>query len=223
MPYAEQTGHISWVTQWMLAVTLRQCGLWAAAGAPLQVAINLSMRDLLRQDLVGEIRKRLADHAVPPQLVCLEITEGSFIQEPERALTVLHELHALGVQLSIDDFGTGFSSLAYMKQLPVHELKIGSTFVRGMATGDKDIAIVRSTIELAHNLGLKVVAEGVEDQHCLERLREMGCDVAQGYLLAKPMRRKHFERWLKARDGVVLRATATAGADPQIEHIELTG
>jgi len=223
MPYAEQTGHISWVTKWMLAVTLRQCGAWAAAGTPMQVAVNLSTRDLLRQDLVAEISKRLTDHAVPPHLVCLEITEGTFMQDPERALAVLHELHALGVHLSIDDFGTGFSSLSYMKKLPVHELKIDSTFVQGMATSDKDVAIVRSTIELAHNLGLKVVAEGVEDERCLDRLRGMGCDIAQGYLLAKPMRRKHFERWIKMRDGVDLGAAESVDAEPQIEHIELTG
>jgi diguanylate cyclase (GGDEF)-like protein len=222
IPYAEQTGHITWVTKWMLAVTLRQCGAWAAAGAPLQVAVNLSTRDLLRPDLVGEIRKRLADHAVPPHLVCLEITESAFMQDPERALKLLHELHALGVHLSIDDFGTGFSSLSYMKRLPVHELKIDSTFVQGMATGEKDVAIVRSTIELAHNLGLKVVAEGVEDERCLERLREMGCDIAQGYLLAKPMRRKYYERWLKQQHGIDIGAKA-ADAEPQIEHIELAG
>jgi EAL domain-containing protein (putative c-di-GMP-specific phosphodiesterase class I) len=221
MPYAEQTGHITWVTDWMLAVTLRQCGAWAAAGTPLQVAINLSNRDLLRPDLVGEIRKRLADHAVPPHLVCLEITESTFMQDPDHALAMLHELHALGVHLSIDDFGTGFSSLSYMKRLPVHELKIDSTFVQGMATSKKDIAIVRSTIELAHNLGLKVVAEGVEDEACLERLREMGCDIAQGYLIAKPMRRKHFERWVQVRDGVDLSGGDSADAEPQIEHIEL--
>jgi EAL domain-containing protein (putative c-di-GMP-specific phosphodiesterase class I) len=223
MPYAEQTGHITWVTRWMLAVTLRQCGAWAAAGVPLQVAVNLSNRDLLRTDLVGDVRKRLADHAVPPHLVCLEITEGTFMQDPERALKVLHELHALGVHLSIDDFGTGFSSLSYMKRLPVHELKIDSTFVQGMASGKKDVAIVRSTIELAHNLGLKVVAEGVENEVCLGQLRDMGCDIAQGYLLAKPMRRKYFERWLKQAHGIEFAAAPTAGGDPQIEHIELAG
>ncbi len=198
MPYAEQTGYVRVITRWMLAVTLRQCGLWAAAGMPLEVAVNLSARDLARDDLVRAIAELLQTHRVPPQLVCLEITESTFMQDPELALGVLQALHALGVHLSIDDFGTGFSSLAYMKRLPVHELKIDSTFVQGMATGAKDVAIVRSTIELAHNLGLRVVAEGVEDERCLARLRELGCDIAQGYLLGRPMRRSAFEDWRRA-------------------------
>ena len=201
MPYAEQTGYISWVTRWMLAVTLRQCGAWAAAGTPIQVAVNLSARDLMRSDLVSDVEKRLADHAVPPHLVCLEITESTFMQDPERALAVLNEPRALGVHLAIDDFGTGFSSLSYMKQLPVNELKIDATFVQGMATSERDVAIVRSTIELAHNLGLKVVAEGVEDERCLATLRDMDCDYAQGFLLGRPMRRSAFENWQQARAG----------------------
>jgi EAL domain-containing protein (putative c-di-GMP-specific phosphodiesterase class I) len=219
MPYAEQTGYISWVTKWMLAVTLRQCGAWAAAGTPLQVAVNLSTRDLLRSDLVDDVRKRLADHAVPPHLVCLEITESTFMQDPERALAVLNELRSLGVHLAIDDFGTGFSSLAYMKQLPVNELKIDATFVQGMATSERDVAIVRSTIELAHNLGLKVVAEGVEDERCLEALRSMNCDLAQGFLLGRPMRRSAFDNWQRTREGgrqpraAPEKETASEGAD----------
>jgi diguanylate cyclase len=200
MPYAEQTGYIRVVTRWMLAVTLRQCGAWAASGLPLQVAINLSVRDLVRHDLVGAVDDLLHAHKVPPQLVCLEITESSFMQDPERAMDVLRDLHGLGVHLSIDDFGTGFSSLAYMKQLPVHELKIDRTFVQGMASSEKDVSIVRSTVQLAHNLGLKVVAEGVEDERCLQRLRELKCDLAQGYLLGRPMRRSAFEQWARGRD-----------------------
>jgi len=208
MPYAEQTGYVRVITRWMLAVTLRQCGAWAAAGTPLEVAVNLSARDLARTDLVRAVAELLQAHQVPPQLVCLEITESTFMQNPELALGVLHGLHALGVHLSIDDFGTGFSSLAYMKRLPVHELKIDSTFVQGMASGVKDVAIVRSTIELAHNLGLRVVAEGVEDERCLARLRELGCDIAQGYLLGRPMRRSAFENWQRTHD----RAGAGAAA-----------
>ena len=199
MPYAEQTGYIRVVTRWMLAVVLRQCGAWAAAGTPLQVAVNLSARDLERQDLVRAVEDLLRTHNVPPHLVCLEITESTFMQDPDRALELLDKLNALGVRLSIDDFGTGFSSLGYMKRLPVHELKIDATFVQGMATSEKDVSIVRSTIQLAHNLGLKVVAEGVEDERCLERLRALGCDEAQGYLLGRPMRRSAFETFLRTR------------------------
>jgi diguanylate cyclase (GGDEF)-like protein len=211
LPYAEQTGHISWVTRWMLAVTLRQCGAWAAAGTPMQIAINLSARDLMRPDLVTDIEKRLRDHAVPPHLVCLEITESTFMQDPDRALRVLHDLRALGVHLSIDDFGTGFSSLSYMKRLPVHELKIDATFVQGMAISERDVAIVRSTIDLAHSLGLKVVAEGVEDERCLARLREMDCDLAQGYLIGRPVRRSAFEKAQKL-GGTAAAARPAGGA-----------
>ena len=200
MPYAEQTGYIRVVTRWMLAVTLRQCGAWAASGLPLQVAINLSVRDLVRHDLVGAVDDLLHTYKVPAHLVCLEITESSFMQDPERAMDILRDLHGLGVHLSIDDFGTGFSSLAYMKQLPVHELKIDRTFVQGMATSEKDVSIVRSTVQLAHSLGLKVVAEGVEDERCLERLRELRCDLAQGFLLGRPMRRAAFEEWARRQD-----------------------
>jgi diguanylate cyclase (GGDEF)-like protein len=218
LPYAEQTGYISVVTRWMLAVTLRQCGTWAAAGTPLQVAINLSERDLRRLDLVKDIEKRLKDHDVPPHLVCLEITEGTFMQDPERSLRTLNDLRALGVHLSIDDFGTGFSSLSYMKQLPVHELKIDATFVQGMATSERDVAIVRSTIELAHNLELKVVAEGVEDERCLARLREMGCDLAQGYLIGRPVRRSDFEKAQATRlSGARSRGTSAAASMESIE------
>lgn len=197
MAYAEQTGFVRVITRWMLAVTLRQCGRWAAAGMPLQVAVNLSVRDLMSRDLPQLVDDLLHKHCVPPELVCLEITESSFIEDPEYALATLRELDALGVRLAIDDFGTGFSSLAYLKRLPVDELKIDRTFVMGMAEDRNDRMIVRSTIELAHNLGLKVVAEGVETDACLDELRALGCDFAQGYLISGPLRRSKLEAWLR--------------------------
>ncbi len=197
MPYAEQTGFIRVITRWMLAVTLRQCGRWAADGTPLQVAVNISARDLMSRDLPQLVGDLLRSHRVPPQLVCLEITESSFIEDPEHALATLRALHALGVRLAIDDFGTGFSSLAYLKRLPVDELKIDRTFVMGMAEDRDDRMIVRSTIELAHNLGLKVVAEGVETDACLDELRALGCDLAQGYLISGPLRRSRLEAWMR--------------------------
>jgi diguanylate cyclase (GGDEF)-like protein len=199
MPYAEHTGYVRVLTRWMLAVTLRQCGLWAAAGMPMQVAVNISTRDLMWPDLVPFVAGLLRAHAVPARLVCLEITESLFIEDPEAALGALHELAALGVHLAIDDYGTGFSSLAYMKRMPVQELKIDASFVRGMAAGDKDRSIVRSTVQLAHSLGLKVVAEGVEDAATLDALREARCDLAQGFHIARPMRRAHLERWVRER------------------------
>jgi diguanylate cyclase (GGDEF)-like protein len=197
MPYAEQTGFIRVITRWMLAVTLRQCGRWAADGMPLQVAVNISARDLMSRDLPQLVNDLLHNHRVPPDLVCLEITESSFMEDPEHALATLRALHGLGVRLAIDDFGTGFSSLAYLKRLPVDELKIDRAFVMGMAEDRDDRMIVRSTIELAHNLGLKVVAEGVETDACLDELRALGCDLAQGYLISGPLRRSKLETWLR--------------------------
>jgi EAL domain-containing protein (putative c-di-GMP-specific phosphodiesterase class I) len=200
----------------MLAVTLRQCGLWAEAGRPLSVAVNISTRDLGWAELPAFIAEQLRAHAVPPQLVCLEVTEGVLMDDPEYALSALHALRELGVRLAIDDFGTGFSSLAYMKRMPVQELKLDAAFIKGMASSAKDEAIVRSTIQLAHSLGLQTVAEGVEDAATLRRLRDMGCDQAQGYFVARPMRRAALESWVRQRDA----ATATAARVPAADRSE---
>jgi diguanylate cyclase (GGDEF)-like protein len=197
MPYAEQTGFIRVVTRWMLAVTVRQCGKWAADGLPLQVSVNISARDLMNRELPFVVADLLRAHDVPPHLLCLEITESSFMEDPKHAQATLQQLHALGIKLAIDDFGTGFSSLAYLKKLPVAELKIERSFVMGMTADKDDRVIVRSTVELAHNLGLQVVAEGVEDEACLEQLRDLGCDFVQGYLMSGPLRRRTLETWLR--------------------------
>jgi len=197
MPYAEQTGFVRVVTRWMLAVTVRQCGKWAADGIPMQVSVNISARDLMNRELPYVIADLLRAHVVPPHLLCLEITESSFMEDPKHAQATLGQLDALGIRLAIDDFGTGFSSLAYLKKLPVAELKIERSFVMGMAEDKDDRVIVRSTIELAHNLGLQVVAEGVEDEACLAQLCELGCDFVQGYLMSGPLRRRTLEVWLK--------------------------
>ncbi|GAB4475135.1 MAG: hypothetical protein OHK0044_20220 [Burkholderiaceae bacterium] len=213
MPYAEQTGFVRVITRWMLAVTLRQCGRWAAQGTPLQVAVNISVRDLLSRDLPQLVGDLLQKDRVPPELVCLEITESSFMEDPEHALATLRALHDLGVRLAIDDFGTGFSSLAYLKRLPVDELKIDRTFVMGMADDRDDRMIVHSTIELAHNLGLKVVAEGVETDACLDELRVLGCDLVQGYLISGPLRRSKLETWLRESPWGVAQPAAVVVAD----------
>ena len=138
----------------------------------------------------------LAKSQVPADLVCLEITESSFMDNPQRAVQTLGRLHALGVRLSIDDFGTGFSSLAYLRKLRVHEMKIDRTFVAAMEEAN-DMVIVRSTIDLAHNLGLRVVAEGVEDERSLARLRAIGCDEAQGYFMSRPLPEEKLREWLR--------------------------
>lgn len=217
MPYAEKTGFVRVITRWMLAVTLRQCGRWAADGQPLQVAVNLSTRDLMSAELPHLIGELLKTHQVPPHLVCLEITESSVMDDPDRALEVLLGLHGLGLKLSVDDFGTGFSSLTYLKKLPVDELKIDRSFVYRMIDDPDDRMIVRSTVELAHNLGLKVVAEGVETQACLEALRALGCDMAQGYLFSHALRRVKLEAWLRQSSwGLVIEPAGVAEASEPV-------
>ncbi len=197
MPYAEQTGFVRVVTRWMLEVTLRQCGKWVEQGMPLEVSVNISARDLVNPDLPVVVSDLIGLYSIPPNLICFEITESSFMEDPNHALQTLRRLDALGVRLSIDDFGTGFSSFAYLKKLPVDELKIDRMFVMGMTEDRDDQIIVRSTIDLAHNLGLKAVAEGVEDEGCLEALRAFGCDLAQGFHISRPMRRTTLEQWLR--------------------------
>ena len=196
MPYAEQTGFVRHVTGWMLAQAIGQCGRWYEQGMPLQVSINISTRDLVDEGLPGLVGRLLGQHRLPPALVCLEITESSFMQDPERALKTLRELDALGVEISIDDFGTGFSSLSYLKRLPVDELKIDRAFVMNMLDDADDFTIVRSTVELAHNLGLRVVAEGVETAAAMDALRAVGCELAQGYHASRPIPVDAFQRWL---------------------------
>ena len=196
MPYAEQTGFVRHVTKWMLDRSIAQCGRWFADGLALQVSINISTRDLLDVTLPGLVGRLLVQNAVPARLICLEITESSFMEDPERALATLHEIDALGVEISIDDFGTGFSSLAYLKKLPVDELKIDRAFVKNMLEDPDDFIIVRSTVELAHNLGLRVVAEGVETAEAMGALTRIGCDLAQGYHASRPVPPDELLDWL---------------------------
>jgi EAL domain-containing protein (putative c-di-GMP-specific phosphodiesterase class I) len=196
MPFAERTGFVRTVTRFVLETTLTRCGQWLAQGIRLQVSVNISVRDLQNTELPDIVASLLSSCAVPPELVCLEITESSFMENPQRALHTLGRLRALGIRLSIDDFGTGFSSLAYLRKLRVHEIKIDRTFIAAMEDSD-DMVIVRSTIELAHNLGLQVVAEGIEDEKSLARLRAMGCDEAQGFFMSRPLPEDRLLEWLQ--------------------------
>ena len=195
VPFAERTGFVRTVTRCVLEMALRRCGQWLAKGIRLQMSVNISVRDLQNPELPDIVASLLASSSVPAELVCLEITESSFMENPERAVDTLGRLHALGVRLSIDDFGTGFSSLAYLRKLRVHEMKIDRTFIAAMEDAN-DMVIVRSTIDLAHNLGLRVVAEGIEDERSLARLRSMGCDEAQGYFMSRPLPEDKLLEWL---------------------------
>jgi EAL domain-containing protein (putative c-di-GMP-specific phosphodiesterase class I) len=195
IPFAEQTGFIREITRWMLATGVREMARWAELGQPLKLSINLSTRDLLDVDLVERVDALLRQHDVPAGRLCLEITESAIMDDPQRAQATMERLSALGFSLSIDDFGTGYSSLAYLKKLPVEELKIDQSFVKCMETDQDDAKIVRSTIELAHNLGLSVVAEGVENEAVWNMLRDLKCDQAQGYHMGKPMPADTFSSW----------------------------
>ena len=199
IPFAEQTGYIKAVTRWVLERALKQCGEWHLRGVDVKISINMSARDLLNPELVPMVSELTARFKIPAPLVCLEITESAVMEDPARALETLERLHKLGLRLSIDDFGTGQSSLAYIRKLPVQEMKIDRSFVRNMVADKDDAVIVRSTIELGHNMGLRVVAEGVEDHGALMLLTKLGCDEAQGYFIARPLPPEEYEAWLRRR------------------------
>ncbi|KQY90447.1 bifunctional diguanylate cyclase/phosphodiesterase [Pelomonas sp. Root1444] len=198
IPFAEQTGFIRMLSAWVLSGAAKFAREALDAGLSLRLSVNLSTRDLMDQDLPAKIEALLAPREVPPAALCLEITESAIMDDPERALSTLEQLHAMGLKLSIDDFGTGYSSLAYLKRLPVDELKIDKSFVMAMERDLDDARIVRSTIELAHNLGLSVVAEGLETAKAWAMLARLGCDEGQGYFICKPMPQEQFIAWAAA-------------------------
>lgn len=195
---AEGVGLIDELTSWVMNRAIAQCSACHAEGLQLGMSINLSVKNLLNNQLADEITVLLERHQLNSRFVTFEITESSMMDNPENSIKVLNELSDIGVAISVDDFGTGFSSLAYLKQLPVNELKIDKSFVLEMERNDSDAVIVHSTIELGHNLGLYVVAEGVEDQQTCDILKHYGCDLAQGYFIAHPLPANEFMTWLKA-------------------------
>jgi EAL domain-containing protein (putative c-di-GMP-specific phosphodiesterase class I) len=215
IPLAEVTGLVQPLTTWVLATALRRCRLWQDAGLALTVSVNLSPRSLQDAQLAGEVGSMLREFGVPPSSLVLEITESGIVADPERALEIAGALGRMGVRLAIDDFGTGYTSLAFLTRLPVDEIKIDKSFVIGM-TSPEDAVIVRSTIDLGHDLGLRVVAEGVETAEALEALAALRCDRAQGLHIGRPMAADDFESWL--RESPMGRGTArpldTPGATP---------
>ncbi|WP_242658240.1 putative bifunctional diguanylate cyclase/phosphodiesterase [Klenkia brasiliensis] len=199
---AEQIGRIGAVTDYVLDLALERCRRWLDQDIALSVAVNLSAKCLAEPDLVDRVRAALRRHGVAGSLLTLELTEGIVVDDSVRNSTVLADLHALGLRLSMDDFGTGYSSLSQLRQLPIDELKIDKSFVLGMSTSQSESFIARSIVELAHNLGLRVVAEGVEDEVTRDLLAEMGCDKLQGFLVSRPLPDDRLENWLLARTGV---------------------
>ncbi|HUK57187.1 MAG TPA: PAS domain-containing protein [Nitrospiria bacterium] len=193
---AEQTGLIHPLTRWVMAAGMRQCKAWHEAGMELTVSVNLSARNLLDPKLPALVAEQLQSAGVNPGWMRFEITESAIMADPVHALDVLTKLHEMGIRLSIDDFGTGYSSLFYLQKLPVDTIKIDKSFIINMGRNQNDVVIVRSTIDLAHSLGLRAIAEGVETQDLWDRLSPMGCDAAQGYYISKPLPSEEFTRWI---------------------------
>ncbi len=198
IPLAEAGNVVQVITEWVLAAAVRECRRWQLAGLDLGVSVNLSPRSLRDAALPAALSALLAAERLPPERLTLEITESSLLADPEHALRVLNQIVELGVGLSIDDFGTGYSSLAHLKQLPVSEVKVDRSFVRDMTRNERDAAIVRSMIDLAHDLGRVVVAEGIEEEATWHRLAELGCDLGQGFLISRPMPQRQLATWLAA-------------------------
>ncbi|TFW34816.1 putative bifunctional diguanylate cyclase/phosphodiesterase [Massilia horti] len=196
IPFAEQTGFIREITPWLLESVVRQLSSWHESGLDITVSANLSALDLLDPGLSVRVRELLERYAVPPGRLCLEITESALMADPTVALAHLADLAALGIKLSIDDYGVGQASLAYLKMLPVHELKLDRSFITAIHKTPRNAAIVESTIMLAHALGLIVVAEGAETEAEMRWLVEHGCDVAQGYFIARPMPAQQLPGWI---------------------------
>lgn len=193
---AEQSGMIHSLTNWVLRSAVRQSEQWQLQGFNLPLAVNLSARNLFEPGLPEEITQLLQQHRLEPSSLSLEITESAIMADPSRAEQILRQLHAIGIQLSIDDFGIGYSSFGYLSRLTVNRLKVDKSFVMRMMKSPNDAVIVRSTIDLAHNLGLEVVAEGVEDQETYDALLKWNCDAAQGYFMSRPLPAEDFSRWL---------------------------
>lgn len=196
IPLAEITSFIHPLTHWVLDKSLKQCQQWHQLGYSLIVSVNLSVRNLLDERLPKSIEGLLKKYEIPASLLHIEITESMMMSDPNRALRILQQLNDLGIHLAIDDFGTGYSSLAYLKRLPVKTLKIDRSFVMNMLEDKHNQVIVHSTVNLAHNLGLRVVAEGVESDEIMQSLQMIGCDAAQGYFIAKPMPATVTLEWL---------------------------
>ena len=200
IPVAERSGLIGPLTSHVLDASLAACAQWARAGHEVGIAVNLSARSLHDADLVAEVERLLRRHGVPAKQLTLEVTEGSVMADPTRAVAVLHALRDLGVRLSVDDFGTGYSSLAYLQRLPVQEVKIDRSFVIGLGQARENTAIVRAIVDLGRALGLDVVAEGVEDADTWQLLAAMNCDLVQGWHLSRPMPIDALPAWLDARE-----------------------
>ena len=199
IPMAQQTGLIKPLTMYVIDAALEQCRSWLEEGLRLSIAVNLSARSLIDANFPNQVAGLLERWKIEPGLLEFELTESAMLTDPGRTRLILEELSGMGIRLSIDDFGTGYSSLAYLKRLPVNEIKVDRSFVLKMDEDEDDATIVRSTIDLGRNLGLDVVAEGVENEQVWDRLRRLGCTAAQGYYLSRPVPAAELQAWLEQR------------------------
>lgn len=203
IPLAEQTGLIKLLTHWVVDTALEQLHQFRMQGIDLTMSINISAKNLLEADLYDYLVQGLDSKSIPHECLVLEITETAMMIDPDNALQVLTRLHDSSIQVSIDDFGTGYSSLAYLKQLPVDEIKIDRSFVMDMPNNRDDAMIVTTTLSMSHNMGMKVVAEGIENQETWDQLKKMGCDIAQGYFLTKPLPAEQLLKWLEGSNVII--------------------
>jgi diguanylate cyclase (GGDEF)-like protein len=201
IPIAEQSGHIYDITKWTINAALWLMKEWPQTSTPLKAAVNISTKMLAEPGLVETVQNALGIYGIPYEQLTLEITESALVEDLSASFKSLEELQSLGVNISIDDFGTGYSSLAYFKNIPANELKIDQSFVSYMLENQMDQHIVKTVIKMAQGFDLKVVAEGIEDRETFLALKSLGCDIAQGYYLAKPMPQQEFIQWLQDYDG----------------------
>ena len=198
IPLAEQAGLIKNLTTLVLDKTLEQCAFWKQDGLHIPIAVNLSIKNLHDLNFPSEVKKMLEKWEIDPHLLVLEITESCIIVDQERVVRVVKELENIGVKLSIDDFGTGYSSISYLKKFPAREIKIDKSFIIDMVSNEENAIIVRSTIDMVHNIGCKVVAEGVEDEETLNLLVGLGCDFLQGFHICRPLSPIQITEWFRS-------------------------
>lgn len=204
IPLAEQTGLIQPLSMWVLEEAIRQCADWLQRGIQLTISVNLSTHNLHEADLPARIAHLLIHYGLPARYLCVEVTESAVMTDIGQAVEILNQISEMGIKIAIDDFGTGYSSLAYLKRLPVNELKIDRFFVKQMITDPIDATIVQSTVKMARDLGLKVVAEGVENQETSNLLADYSCDCGQGYFWSRPVPGPELELWLAKTKSVVV-------------------
>jgi diguanylate cyclase len=224
IPMVEQTVLLRPLTAFVLNEALRQWHSWRLGGLDVQVAVNLSARNLLDQALPEQVAEALAKWGAPASILCLELTESFLMSDPTRSIGVMDELSRVGVQLSIDDFGTGYSSLAYMRRLPINEIKIDRSFVTNMDVDASNATIVKATVDLGRNMGLRVVAEGVENEATWKMLESVGCEVAQGYWMSRPIPAADATKWILEREAATRgyeedRSESSALARPRLTAI----